>query len=234
MATRLWGGALRSGNGGRRGAHPGRAAARLAAATFVSVATAACTAPTMLESATPSSPGRSVRALVLGRVQVYVRGQAARVGPAGRPATRDAGEWGGGAPPVFAPEADTMIVFESLRTGDRYGYELPDDTGGFQVLLPPGRYEIKLRFEKYLVDTPARFEAPEGGQQYYIGTLRAKLFQTDSVLGWRTRIFGGRIPSADSDFRVVDEWDWATDNLRAFSERPVRVEKYLMALKRSG
>jgi hypothetical protein len=213
---------------------PGRSVVRAAACAIGALLLGAggCSRPTMLETATASSPGKSVRALVLGRLQVTVAGQPVRVGPAGPPPQGSA-QWEGAEAPLLGEETDTMILFERLRTGELFGYDLPDDTGRFEVLLPPGRYGVKLRYEKYLVATPARFEATEAGQQYYIGTLQAQLFRRGSVLGWRARIFGGNIPSSQRDFRVIDEWDWAKDNLRAFRQRPVRAEKHLMSLRSS-
>jgi hypothetical protein len=188
---------------------------------------AACHAPTMLAPATPGTPGASLRALVLGRVQISINGRPVRVGPEGRGARIRSSGWDQAAP-VYAEDSLTMLVFRNTLTGAQFGFDVPDDTGGFEVLLPPGQYAIRLRYDDWLSDTPAILDAPVAGERYYVGTLRADLFRRRSLRGWWARAFGGAVPRQDSDFSVTDDWDWARANLAALSAEPLRVERRLM------
>lgn len=205
---------------------------RLLSVVLLCLLGAACRAPTMLAPATPTTPGVSLRALVLGRIQISINGRPVRVGPEGRGARiRDSGY--GKPAPVYAEDALTMLVFRDVHSGDEFGFDVPDDTGGFEVLLPPGRYAIRLRYDDWLSETPALFDAPVAGDQYYVGTLRADLFRRRSIRGWWARAFGGAVPRKDSDFAVTDEWEWARANLDAFSARPLRAQKRLMDVGQS-
>lgn len=209
----------------------------LLAAALLCVSTAGCNPPTIISSATPASPGASHRALVLGRIQVFLSGQPASVGPAAHEARVRGSEWTGGsgwdepAPLRGGERAATAITFRNVLTGKRFAYEVEDDSGRFEVLLPPGQYAIKLRYDEWLSDTPARFDAPEAGEPCYVGTLHADLFRRRSFRGSWARIFGGAVPSGDSDFRVRDEWEWAQDNLRFLAAGAVTPQRCLMRLE---
>jgi hypothetical protein len=190
---------------------------------------AACRPPTMVAPATPNAPGAAQRALVLGRVQMAINGRPVRVAE-GR-GTPPRGSAGDQAAPKYAETALTMLVFRNLESRDEFAFDVPDDSGGFEVLLPPGRYSIRLRYEDWLSATPAMFDAAAAGESYYVGTLRADLFRRRSLRGWWARAFGGTIPRDDSDFAVTDEWEWARANLGAFSSQPTRVRKRLMSVE---
>lgn len=191
----------------------------------------------MIPSATASSPGASRRALVLGRIQVFLSGRPASVGPAALEARVGGSEWGGGpggeqpAPLRGGERAAVAITFRHLRTGERFTYEVEDDSGRFEILLPPGRYAIKLRYDEWLSDTPALLDAPEPGQHYYVGTLQADLFRRRSLRGSWARIFGGAVPGGDSHFNVLDEWEWGKVNLRSLAAEPIVVQRRLMSLE---
>jgi hypothetical protein len=189
----------------------------------------ACRAPTMLAPATPSTPGWAVRALVLGRVQVSINGRPVRVGPQGRGA-RIRGSGYDQAAPVLAEGSLTMLVFRSTQGGGEFRFDVPDDTGGLEVLLPPGRYEIRLRYDDWLLGTPVVLDAPAAGERYYVGTLRADLFRRRSLRGWWARAFGGSVPQRDNDFAITDDWEWARQHLGAFSAQPASVQKRLMTV----
>jgi hypothetical protein len=188
----------------------------------------------MLVPATPSSPGASVHALVLGRIQVSVGGRPVRVGAGvgGAGASVSPSSWSQGTSRSVA-DSLTMLVFRDLRSGEEFGFEIPDETGRFELLLPPGEYTIRLRYEEWLSETPVTFEAPEAGAQYYIGTLHADLFRGRSLRGWWARVFGGNVPATDSHFAVIDDWQWARAHLRAFEAPQPRVQKQLMTLQGS-
>ncbi len=200
---------------------------RLGTVALICLLGAACRAPTMLAPATPSTPGAALRALVLGRVQISINGRPVRVGPQGRGARIRSSGYDQAAP-VYAEGSLTMLVFRNTQGGEEFGFDVPDDKGGFEVLLPPGRYEIRLRYDDWLSGTPVVLDAPAAGERYYVGTLHADLLRRRSVRGWWARAFGGAIPQRDSDFSVTDEWEWARENLGAFSAEPVRVQKRLM------
>jgi len=198
-----------------------------------------CRAPTVIPSATPGAPGASLRALVIGRIQVYIGGKPVRFGRQRYGADGRGLEWPGTTPwdepPVglLGEETLTMVVFRSLKGDEKFAFEVEDESGRFEVLLPPGRYAIQLRCGKWLAETPAQFDAPEQGRQYYVGTLQVDLFRQRSPLGWFVRFFGGTLPRGDTGFAVADEWEWARANLRSFAEGPAGIEKRLMRLEYS-
>jgi hypothetical protein len=211
---------------------------QLALAAFL-VGSLGCSAPTVISSATPGAPGASLRALVVGRIQVYISGTPVRFGHQRYAANGRGREWPGTTPwdeppaGLLGEETLTMVIFRSLKNDEKFAFELDDESGRFEVLLPPGRYAIQLRCGKWLAETPARFDAPEQGRQYYVGTLRVDLFQRRSLQGWFVRFFGGTLPRGDTGFAVVDEWEWARANLGSFAEGPVGIEKRLMRLEYS-
>ena len=182
-----------------------------------------CAVPARIPGATSAGLDNPNRALILGRIQVFRAEQQARVGPVGY--AEESGLDGG-------ERTLTEMRFHNLATRKTFVYDVTDHEGGFEVLLPPGPYEIKLRYFKWLQATPARFEA-EGGDRSYIGTLRVHLLRRWSLGGLFARTFGGTIPEKDSDFAVVDEWDWAEDNLPLLSSGQVTAEKRLMRLGES-
>ncbi len=202
---------------------------------------AGCAAPTIITRATPESPGVSVHALVLGRVEFLVAGA-----PVGIVPTRSAARSPyGGAPPVvqgagrdaYGPggpvlhDADpTFVLFEDLLSGRRYAYEIEDESGTFAVLLPVGRYGVGLRYDEWLADTPARIELPKGGTPYYVGTLRVNFFRERSLRGLWVRAVGGTVPRGDSDFDVIDEWGKTRPALLPLGWGAVEPEKPLMRL----
>jgi hypothetical protein len=179
-----------------------------------------CTMPTRIPSATSAGMDNPNRALILGRIQVFRAGQQARVGPVGH--AEESGLDGG-------ERTLTEMRFHNLSTKKTFVHDITDGGGGFEVFLPPGQYEIKLRYFKWLQATPARFQA-EGGDRSYIGTLRVHLLRRWSVGGLWARAFGGTIPEKDSDFAVIDQWDWAEDNLPLLSSGQTTAEKRLMRL----
>jgi hypothetical protein len=182
-----------------------------------------CAVPARIPGATSAEVDNPNRALILGRIQVFRAGQQARVGPVGY--AEESGLDGG-------ERTLTEMRFHNLTTKKTFVYDVTDHEGGFEVLLPPGQYAIKLRYFKWLQATPARFEA-EGGDRSYIGTLRVHLLRRWSVGGIFARTFGGTIPEKDSDFAVVDQWDWAEENLPLLSSGQVTAEKRLMRLGES-
>ena len=193
---------------------------------------AACRPPTVLGTATPSTPGASVHAFVIGRVQVLVAGKPVALGP--RVRGGGSGPYAGGMSAVEAEDdALTAVLFEHLRSGDRYVYEIADESGRFEVLLPAGRYGITLRYDKWWSKTPAVFHLAEGGVSYYVGTLRVDLFRDRSARGLWVRTFGGAVPRGDTGFAVVDEWDWARESLDGFRQATTTPEKRLMRLESS-
>lgn len=207
--------------------------AALAPLLACTLAHTGCRPPTVVTTASPTSPGVSIYALVLGRVQVSVAGQPARVGPRA---------WGAGAGPyadgIMAVEAEedalTALIFEGLRSGDRFAYEIEDETGRIEVLLPPGRYRMTLRYDKWWSNTPVMLSVPEGGVAYYVGTLQVGLFRERSLRGMWVRVFGGTVPRDDTSFTVVDEWEWAQANLRALAGGRTTADKRLMQLEKSS
>ena len=211
-------------------------------AAFLCLLAAACRPPTMLAPATPAAPGASQRALVAGRIQLSIKGRPVRVGPEGRGARvrasgldqpRPGSAAGLDQPrPGLTADALTMIVFRNVHGGDEFGLDVPDDTGGFEVLLPPGQYAIRLRYEDWLLETPAILDAPAAGAHYYVGTLRVDLFRRSSIRGWWARAFGGSVPRNVSDFAVTDDEEWARGHLRAFSVEPPYVQTRLMSVGR--
>jgi len=123
-----------------------------------------------------------------------------------------------------------MLVFHRLDGGGQFAFEVADESGRFEVLLPKGWYRIQLQCGKWIVETPARFNAPQGGSRYYVGTLKVNMFQRRSFFGWFVRFFGGTLRSGDTGFAVVDEWQWAQANLQSLAEGAENVEKRLMRL----
>jgi hypothetical protein len=218
-----------------------RSTATLDIAVAAMIGLAGCAAPTIITRATPDSPGTSVHALVLGRVEILVAGA-----PVGIVPTRStAASPYGGAPPVmqgagrdvYGPggpvlhDADpTLVVFEDLLSGRRYAYEIEDESGAFAVLLPVGRYGVGLRYDEWLADTPARIELSRGGTPYYVGTLRVNFFRERSVRGLWVRAVGGTVPRGDSDFGVTDEWEKTRSALQPFGWGTVLPEKRLMSV----
>lgn len=174
--------------------------------------------PVKIPAATMGGLDSPNRALVLGRVQVFRGGQQVRVGPVGH--SEESGVSGG-------DRTLTELRFHNVSTGRRFSYDVTDDEGGFEVFLPPGQYRIALRYFTWTQATPARFEV-DGGNNYYIGTLRVRLLSRWSIGGLWARTFGGTIPEKDSDFAVVDQWDWAEANLSMLAH--VSAEKRLMRL----
>jgi hypothetical protein len=204
---------------------------RLAAPALLlggSLAHAGCRPPTVVTTASPSSPGASVYALVLGRVQVSIAGQPARVGPQ---AWRSARAYADGITVEAEEDALTALIFEGSRGGDRFAYEIEDETGRIEVLLPPGRYRVTLRYDKWWSKTPATLDVPEGGVSYYVGTLYVGLFRERSLRGVWVRAVGGTVPRADTSFAIADEWDWAQANLRGLAGGRATPDKRLMRLE---
>ena len=110
-------------------------------------------------------------------------------------------------------------------------FDVDDETGRFEVMLRPGRYRVGLRYYKWFSGTSARFDVPIPRGRYYIGTLRVDLFRRPSLLGRWARLIGGTVPQNDSDFAVVDEWQWAEANLPLLSSGQQTAEKRLMSLE---
>jgi len=175
----------------------------------------------------------------MGRIQVYIGGKPVRFGRQRYGADGREPQWPGTTPwdeppaGLLGEESLTMVVFRSLKGDEEFAFEVEDESGRFEVLLPPGQYAIKLRCGKWLAETPAQFDAPEQGRQYYVGTLRVDLFRRRSPWGWFVRFFGGTLPRGDTGFAVADEWEWARANLRSFAEVPAGIEKRLMRLEYS-
>jgi hypothetical protein len=169
---------------------------------------------------------------VLGRVQVSIAGQPARVGP--RAWSAGGRAYGDGVTVEAEEDALTALIFEGRRSGDRFFYEVEDETGRIEVLLPPGRYGVILRYDKWQSKTPATLDVPDGGVSYYVGTLHVGLFRERSLRGVWVRAVGGTVPRADTSFAVSDEWDWAQANLRALAGGRTAADKRLMRLEENS
>jgi len=65
---------------------------------------------------------------------------------------------------------------------------------------------IQLRCGKWLAKTPAQFDAPEQGRQYYVGTLRVDLFGDDRYRGGSYGFSEGTLRAGTRVFAVADEW----------------------------
>lgn len=187
---------------------------------MVAIVLGGCGVRAKIPGATLAGLDNPNRALVLGRVQVFRAGQQVRVGPVGH--AEESGVSGG-------DRTLAEIRFRNLSTNRSFSYDVTDDEGGFEVFLPPGQYAVTLRYFTWTQATPARFEV-DGGGRYYIGTLRVSLLKRWSMGGMWARTFGGTIPEKDSDFSVVDQWDWAEAHLPMLTSGQVRAEKRLMRL----
>jgi hypothetical protein len=151
---------------------------------------------------------------------MYQRGQAVRVGP--EPGMAD--DTSGGDRTL------TTLVFQNSNTSKKFAFDMDNEDGRFEVMLPPGEYGIRLRYHTWLSGTPAHSDVPEAAKRYYVGTLRVDLFRHTSILGFPARVFGGTVPQGDSDFDVLDEWEWTQANLQVPFPVQVTAEKRLMHL----
>jgi len=122
------------------------------------------------------------------------------------------------------------VSFHNLDTDEFFSYKINDEFGRFEIAVPPGRYGLGIRCYIYLSDTPARFEVSEAGRQYYVGTLQANFFARQSLgSAWATT-FGGVIPMPDTDFTVVDEWEWTQAHRIAPAANGMLPERHIMSL----
>ncbi len=165
----------------------------------------------------PPTVGQLDRSRILGRIQLYRSGKPLRVGPARRPLVG----WLEGERPL------TSVSFLNVDTGGAFAVDVTTQDGRFETMLPPGRYAVGLRYAIYLSDTPARFDVPEAGRQFYIGTLQVNFFARASIGGAWAATAGGVVPEDDSQFTVIDEGNAAIPASRLGLDAGT-VEKRLM------
>lgn len=174
-----------------------------------------CAASSTVTNVTPGTPLQPDRSLVVGRIELFKSGHQLHPD---RPSPTGTGPIGG-------------LSFHNLVTGEFTSYRINDPLGRFEIVLPPGRYGLGIQYYIYLSDTPARFEVPQAGQQYYVGTLRANFFARSSLGGAWTTTFGGILPMKDTDFAVVDEWEWAQQHRIAPASDGAPPERHVMVLR---
>ncbi len=144
---------------------------------------------------TPPALGQLDRSRIIGRIQLYKSGKPLRVGPAKRPLVG----W------LEGERALTTLSFRNVDTGGAFAIDITAQDGRFEAMLPPGRYGVGLRYAIYRSDTPARFDVPEAGRQFYIGTLQVNFLARASIGGTWAATAGGIVPEDDSQFAVIDE-----------------------------
>jgi len=134
-------------------------------------------------------------ATVVGRVLVYRDGRPVTVTRSGSPLDST----------LVGDGALTSLAVRNLDSGERFTVPITDERGWFSAALPPGPYAIGIGHYIWLLDTPARFQAPGPGSRCYLGTLGVELFARSSVLGGWARLTGGAIPESDNGFQVLDQ-----------------------------
>lgn len=170
----------------------GRGRRRGPGAALLAVGLAACGAAARQANVDPRAhpPER----FVVGRVQMFRAGEAARV----TKATSGLGSLSASGPL-------TTLSLRDLGSGARFAIPIEDDQGWFAAQLPPGSYGVGMTYYIWFFDIPARVEVPTDPARCYLGTLGVNLFARASAAGAWARAAGGAIPPDDIDAAVADQ-----------------------------